>query len=117
MTGLETTLPLLLTAANENRLTLQDIARLTSHNPARVYHLARKGNIARGNDADLVFVKLNEEYVLHGPWQTKSNWSPFEGRRVRGRIASVLLRGREVMRAGQILAEPGSGREVETGQI
>jgi dihydroorotase-like cyclic amidohydrolase len=112
MTGLETTLPLLLTAANENRLTLQDIARLTAHNPARVYHLARKGDIARGNDADLVFVKLNEDYVLQKPWQTKCNWSPFEGRRVRGKIARVFLRGRQVVRNGEILAEAGGGREV-----
>ena len=117
MTGLETTLPLLLTAANENRLTLQDIARLTAHNPARVYHLARKGDIARGNDADLVFVKLNEDYVLHKPWQTKCNWSPFEGRRVRGQITRVFLRGRQVLLNGQILAEAGSGREIETGQM
>lgn len=111
MTGLETTLPLLLTAANENRLTLQDIARLTAHNPARVYHLAHKGDIARGNDADLVFVKLDEDYVLQKPWQTKCNWSPFDGRRVRGKIARVFLRGREVAANGEILAEAGSGKE------
>lgn len=112
MTGLETTLPLLLTAANENRLTLQDIARLTAHNPARIYHLARKGDIARGNDADLVFVKLDQDYVLQRPWQTKCNWSPFEERRVRGKIARVFLRGREVVANGEILAEAGYGREV-----
>jgi dihydroorotase (multifunctional complex type) len=117
MTGLETTLPLLLTAANENRLTLHDIARLTAHNPARVYHLAHKGEISRGNDADLVFVRLNEDYVLQKPWQTKSNWSPFEGRRVRGRITHVFLRGCEVLRDDEILAEPGNGKEVETGQL
>ena len=117
MTGLETTLPLLLTAASENRLTLQDIARLTAYNPARVYHLAHKGEIARGNDADLVFVKLDEDYVLNKPWQTKCNWSPFEGRRVRGRIKRVFLRGYEALRDGEILAEAGSGKEIETGQI
>jgi len=117
MTGLETTLPLLLTAANENRLTLQDIARLTAHNPARVYHLARKGDIARGNDADLVFVKLDEDYILQKPWQTKCNWSPFEGRRVRGKIARVFLRGREVVTNGEILAEAGYGKETSLTMI
>lgn len=117
MPGLETTLPLLLTAANENRLTLQDIVRLTAHNPARVYHLARKGALARGNDADLVFVKLDEDYVLQKPWQTKCNWSPFEGRRVRGKIARVFLRGHEVVANGEILAEAGCGREVSLTTI
>jgi dihydroorotase (multifunctional complex type) len=111
MPGLETMLPLLLTATSEKRLMLQDIARLTSRNPARVFHLARKGEIAAGHDADLTFVRLEDEYVLQKPWQTKSNWSPFEGRRVRGRVARVFLRGRAMMANGEIFAEAGSGRE------
>ncbi len=111
MPGLETMLTLLLTAANEKRLTLQDFARLTARIPARVFHLARKGELAAGYDADLALVRLDEEYVLQKPWQTKCNWSPFEGRRVRGKIARVFLRGREVVRDGEILAEAGSGRE------
>jgi dihydroorotase len=116
MPGLETMLPLLLTAASEKQLTLQDIARLTSRNPARVFHLARKGEIAAGYDADLTFVRLDEEYVLQKPWQTKCNWSPFEGRRVRGRVARVFLRGQEVLREGKILTTQGTGREAKTGQ-
>ncbi len=112
MPGLETMLPLLLTAASEKRLSLQDVARLTSHNPARVFHLARKGEIAAGYDADLTFVRLDEAYVLQKPWQTKCNWSPFEGRRVRGRIARVFLRGQEVMADGEITANAGSGKEI-----
>ncbi len=105
-------LPLLLTAANEKRLTLQDIARLTSRNPARVFHLARKGEIASGYDADLVLVRLDEEYILQKPWQTKCNWSPFEGRRVQGRIVQVFLRGQLAMENSRIVAEPGMGREI-----
>ncbi len=112
MPGLETMLPLLLTAASEKRLMLQDIARLTSRNPARVFHLARKGEIAAGHDADLTFVRLEDEYVLQKPWQTKCNWSPFEGRRVRGKVARVFLRGRAVMANGEISAEAGREREV-----
>jgi dihydroorotase len=112
MPGLETLLLLLLTAASEGRLSLQDIARLTARNPARVFHLARKGEIARGYDADLAFVQVDAEYLLRKPWQTKCNWSPFEGQRVCGKIARVFLRGREVMAGGRILAEAGCGKEV-----
>lgn len=111
MPGLETMLPLLLTAANEKRLALQDIARLTARNPARVFRLARKGEIATDYDADMVFVRLDEKYVLQKPWQTKCNWSPFEGMRVRGKIARVFLRGRAVLANGEVFAEAGSGRE------
>ena len=110
--GLETMLLLLLTAASEKRLSLQDIARLTSREPARTFHLARKGEIAAGYNADLTFVRLDEEYVLRKPWQTKCNWSPFEGQRVRGRIARVFLRGQEVMADGEIMTNAGSGKEI-----
>ncbi|MDE3088164.1 MAG: dihydroorotase family protein [Chloroflexota bacterium] len=113
MPGLETMLPLLLTAASEKRMALQGIARLTARNPARVFRLARKGEIAVGYDADLTFVRLDDEYVLRKPWQTKCNWSPFEGRRARGRIQRVFLRGREVMASGEILVESGYGKETE----
>lgn len=110
--GLETMLPLMLTAAADKRLTLQEVAALTCRNPANVFHLAHKGELAAGFDADLVLVRLDEEYVLGKPWQTKCNWSPFEGRRVRGRIAQVFLRGRHVLTEKGIVAEPGCGREV-----
>jgi dihydroorotase len=112
MPGLETMLPLLLNAAHEGRLSLQAIPRLTSRGPARVFHLARKGEIAPGYDADLTFVDLTAESVLQKPWQTKCNWSPFEGWRVKGKVARVFLRGRQVMANGEISAEAGCGREV-----
>ncbi len=112
MPGLETMLPLLLTAVSEKRLTLQDLARLTARNPARVFQLARKGEIAAGGDADLTFVRVDEEYVLQKPWQTKCNWSPFEGRRVRGKVTRVFLRGREVMTNSEVSAPPGWGKEI-----
>lgn len=110
--GLETLLPLLLTAAADNRLALEDIPRLTARNPARIFHLARKGELAEGHDADLVLVRLSEEYVLGKPWQTKCNWSPFEGNRVRGKIVHVFLRGRAVVTNGEIVAGAGSGRPI-----
>ena len=117
MPGLETMLPLLLTAASEKRLTLQDIARLTARNPARVFHLAHKGEIATSNYADLVLVQLDEEYVLQKPWQTKCNWSPFEGWRVHGRIVRVFLRGQEMVANGEITANAGSGKEISLTTI
>ncbi len=110
MPGLETMLPLLLNAVNEKRLSLQDIAQMTARNPARVFKLARKGEIATGFDADLVLVRLEEEFILQKPWQTKCNWSPFEGTRVRGKIAQVFLRGKPAFKDGEILAHTGWGK-------
>ncbi|HEX9077156.1 MAG TPA: amidohydrolase family protein, partial [Anaerolineae bacterium] len=112
MPGLETMLPLLLNATHAGRLSLGDIPRLTSRGPAHAFHLTRKGELAAGYDADLTLVDLNADSVLQKPWQTKCNWSPFEGWRVKGKIARVFLRGRQVMANGEISAEAGYGREV-----
>jgi dihydroorotase (multifunctional complex type) len=113
--GLETALPLMLTAAHEGRLSLQEIARLMARGPARVFGLERKGRIAPGYDADLTLVNPEMEWgigerMLH----TKCGWSPFEGRKVRGRVERVFLRGQEAYDHGEVLAQPGCGRVIGT---
>ena len=39
-------------------------------------------------------------------------WSPYQGRRVRGRVVSTWLRGNCVHANGDVTAEPGTGRFV-----
>jgi dihydroorotase (multifunctional complex type) len=109
--GLETALPLLLTAVHEGRtLGLGDIAVLMAEGPARIFDLAHKGRIAPGYDADLTLVDADAEWIVgERPLQTRCGWSPFEGRRVRGRVERVFLRGEEVYTDGKILAGPGFG--------
>ncbi|MEW6329304.1 MAG: dihydroorotase family protein, partial [Candidatus Micrarchaeota archaeon] len=58
--GVETTLPLLLDAANKKRMTLARIVQMTSSNPARIFNLKSKGALAAGKDADLVLVDLKK---------------------------------------------------------
>jgi dihydroorotase-like cyclic amidohydrolase len=113
--GLETMLPLLLTAVLEGRLSWEELARLTAAGPARVYGLEGKGRIAPGCDADLVLVSSEGEGTLGEGLHTKCGWTPFAGRRVRGGIERAFLRGREVLRQEEILVEPGFGRPVEFG--
>jgi dihydroorotase (multifunctional complex type) len=111
--GLETALPLLLTAVHEGKLSLPEIARLMAQGPARVFGLERKGSIAPGYDADLTLVNADTEWVIGTqPLQTKCGWSPFEGRKVRGQVARVFLRGQEVYVDGEITAAPGYGQIV-----
>ena len=92
--GLETTLPLMLTAASEGRLMLSDVVRLTSSGPATIFGLARKGQVAPGYDADLVFVDPEARWTVKDDnLQTKCRWSPFSGRRMKGRVEQVYVRG------------------------
>ena len=109
--GLETMLPLLLTAAHAGKLRLEDIARLCCEGPARVYNIAGKGRIAPGFDADLILVDPDAEWVIGDkPLFTKCNWTPFMGWPVRGAIRRAFVRGRLAFDDGRIIVERGCGK-------
>jgi len=110
--GLETMLPLLLTAAHEGRLGLPDIVRRASFNPARIFGLRQKGRLDAGADADFVLVDPRREGRLQGPWFTRCGWSPYDGWPVFGGVERVYLRGRLAFAAGQVLVAAGSGQAV-----
>lgn len=113
--GLETALPLLLTAASQARISLREVARLMAEGPARAFGLRRKGRLASGYHADITLVDPEVEWTIgERPLFTKCGWSPFEGRRVKGRAERVFLRGQEVYAQGSVLSQPGYGRAVST---
>ena len=86
-------------------------ARLMPAGPAEAFGLERKGRIEAGYDADLTLVDPNADWTIgDAPLLTKCGWTPFAGRKVRGRVERVLLRGREVYAGGDAIATPGAGR-------
>ncbi|MBN1954735.1 MAG: dihydroorotase family protein [Anaerolineae bacterium] len=109
--GLETALPLLLTAAAAGRITLPTISRLMGEGPARAFGLQHKGRLAPGCDADLTLVDPTAEWTVgEPPFHTRCGWSPFAGWKIKGRVERVFLRGQLAYAAGHLLLEPGSGR-------
>lgn len=106
--GLETILPLLLTAVHEKRLTLDElIARLHS-NPHRIFGLPEQPETFTEVDMDV-------EYEIHSSEQhTRCGWTPFEGWNVRGRVQRVVLQGQLAYEGGRVLAAPGSGRNIRS---
>ena len=110
--GVETTLNLLLSAAVEGRLSLERVVELTADTPARLYGLApRKGRLAPGADADIVLADLAAEWVLDDARViSKAGWTPYAGRRVKGRVVTTLCSGRPVAQDGRPVGEPGFGR-------
>jgi len=109
--GVETMLPLMLTAVNEGRLSLVRLCQMISARPAEIFGLKRKGEIAPGKDADFLIVDMNEQWRLHiDDLHSKCNWSPYLDYGMKGKIRSVILRGREACYEGRILAKRGSGK-------
>ena len=102
--GLETTLPLLLTAVSEGKLSIEDVKRLCHTNPAKIFNIP--------TDPE-TFVEVDEtiSYTLNPKtFYTKCKWSPFDGWRVQGKIKAVFIRGTKVFEDGKVLAKKGSGK-------
>ena len=95
--GLESTLPLMLTAAAQGRLTYARLTELLSTNPRRIFNLPEQPET-------FVEVDPTATYTFpEHPLYTKCGWSPFSGLPITGRIERVVLRGREVVRDGIVL--------------
>lgn len=104
--GLETALPLLLTAVSEGRLTLEDLVARMHTNPRRIFGLPPQPETWIEVDLDAKWeIRAAQMY-------SRCAWTPFEGWQVRGRVQSVVLRGTPVYHAGAVLAPPGYGKNL-----
>jgi carbamoyl-phosphate synthase / aspartate carbamoyltransferase / dihydroorotase len=104
--GLEALLPLLLTAVDEGRLTIEDIIQKSVINPRKIFSLPEQAET-------WVEIDENASYELHAAeMHSRCGWTPFEGWKVKGRVRKVVLRGKTAFEDGKILTEPGYGRNI-----
>jgi dihydroorotase len=109
--GLETTLPLLLNMVNKGLLSFIDLLRLTAEEPAKIFHLNKRGHIEQGNWADLTVVEMKREYLIDSSsFFSKAKYSPFDGTHVKGKPIKTFVNGSLVMDEGEIVAKPGIGK-------
>ena len=101
--GLETSLPLMLTAVAQERLTLDRLLELMHHNPRRIFNLPEQPDTHVEIDM-LPYTIRNEQMI------TKVGWTPFDGMEVGGRVLRVFLRGELVYESGRIIGPVGNGR-------
>lgn len=102
--GLETTLPLLLTAAAQDKLTTADVIRLCHTGPAKILGLTTHPETKVEVDQSETYTITNES--MH----TKCGWTPFAGREVTGKVMKVYIEGKPVFENGKVLVQPGEGR-------
>jgi dihydroorotase len=92
--GLETLLPALLTLAHEDRVSLVDLIRAVTLNPARLLGLDA-GRLSPGSPADLVLCDIGAPVVIDADTLiSKSKNSPFDGRRLQGRVKLTMVAGK-----------------------
>ena len=115
LTGVETLGPMFFSETYSKRgMPLSEFARMTASGPAHAFGLwGRKGAIALGFDADLVFYDANIEWRIEGAkFQGLGKWSAFEGMACQGKVVRTLIRGVTVYSDDRMQVEPGFGEFV-----
>ncbi|HSL46238.1 MAG TPA: amidohydrolase family protein [Anaerolineales bacterium] len=106
--GLETLLPLLLTAVNDRRLTIDDIIQKSVINPRKIFSLPEQPETWIEVDENAKYeIKASEQF-------TRCGWTPFEGWKVKGKVRKVVLRGEIAFEGGKISVEAGYGKDVRS---
>jgi dihydroorotase len=112
MPGVQTLVPVMLNHVAAGRLTLERFIDLTSHGANRIFNIAGKGRLAEGFDADLTIVDLKAKRVLrHEDMASRVGWTPYDGMEVTGFPMATIIRGKVVMRDGEVIA-PHQGEPV-----
>jgi dihydropyrimidinase len=96
---------------NAGLLTPERFVALTASEPARIFGMDTKGTIAPGFDADVLLWDPNVEYTISAKTQAmNTDYSMFEGWKVKGNVAKVFSRGELVVDGGKFRGTPGRGR-------
>ena len=113
MPGLETLLPLTYTkGVLEGKLSIDDMCRKLSTNPARIMGLdPRKGAIRIGADADLAIIHPTRTHrVDPSTMETNADWSPYNGWELAGFSRTTLSRGDVIVNDYTVVGRAGRGR-------
>lgn len=103
MPGVETSLPLMLTAAMAGKCTVAQVVQWMSKAVAVAYGIPNKGEISPGYDADLVLVDLkNYREVKREEVLSKCGWSSFEGWNLTGWPVTTIVGGEIVYDHGRV---------------
>ena len=110
--SVENSLEMMLSGVKENRITFERLIEVMCKNPAKIFKIKNKGDIAVGYDGDLVIVDINDNSPIKDDKViTKANWTPFENCNRGGRVLTTILRGEIVYNKGNFNGI--HGREVK----
>ena len=98
---------------------LNRFVELVATAPAKMFGLyPRKGTIAPGSDADIVvFDPTFEREISAATHHMNVDYSPYEGRKVRGLPEVVMQRGNVLVRDGRFHGRSGEGRFLPRSRI
>jgi dihydropyrimidinase len=117
MPGVENRMDLLHQAVVDGHISRRRWIDIACATPARMFGLyPKKGTIAPGADADVVIYDPAAEQTLSAETHHMNvDYSPYEGRRITGRVETVLSRGESVVSGGVFTGRAGHGRYTPRG--
>jgi dihydropyrimidinase len=111
MPGVENRMDLLHQAVVEGRISRRRWIEIACATPARMFGLyPKKGTIAPGADADIVVYDPHAEQVISAETHHMNvDYSAYEGKRITGRVETVLSRGEPVVTEREYTGRKGHG--------
>jgi dihydropyrimidinase len=102
----------------ENRISLNRFVELTSTAAAKMFGLfPKKGTIAVGSDADIVIFDPEKEHTFGVDAEHMNvDYSSYEGWKMKGKVETVLSRGRVVIENGEHKGKMGDGQFLKRGE-
>lgn len=107
--AVETSLPVVFTElVQSGALSLPDLVQRMSTRPAKRYGMyPRKGTLLPGSDADFLVIDPDaRRQITGGTLSHPAGWSPFAGRDLAGFPEAVFLRGKCLLKNGQVTQVP-----------
>lgn len=96
--GLETMLPGALKLYHEGVMPLRDVIAAMTHKPADIIHV-EAGRLRKGAPCDLTLIDLNREWTIDPEqFHSKSQNSPFDEYKTKGRAVRTIVGGETVYR-------------------
>jgi len=101
-----------------NRISLNRFVELTSTAAAKMFGLfPKKGTIAVGSDADLVIFDPEKEHTFGVDAEHMNvDYSSYEGWKMKGKVETVLSRGRVIIENGEHKGKAGDGQFLKRGE-
>ena len=113
MPGVETSLTLMLNEVHKNKISLQQVVKLMSENPAKLYKLKNKGFLNKGFDADITIVDMNlTKKILNENIKSKCGWTAFNGYETTGWPITTIVNGNIVFNNDKLITDV-KGKKVE----
>ena len=94
MPGVQFSLPLMMTMADDGIFTPERVVELMSHNPARLYGIERRGFIREGYYADIVLLAPDCHEISDEDVVSRCRWTPYAGCSLSRRVSAVWVNGR-----------------------